>query len=106
MFTPLPQAYADTICAAAPPLSSQEGFLPLDEDAFTESAARQAHAKLQNLLGPDGLIADAVSWQTSFVYLEGWYLKRQAESAIERGQPEPFVSDFCTFLRKSAYVRH
>jgi hypothetical protein len=100
------QAHAAAICPAPPAASNQEGFWPITEEALTESAAREALTKLEKLLGPDGPIADATAWQTAFVYLEGWYLKRQAQHALTRGEPEPFVSDFCTFLRERAYVRH
>ena len=99
-------ANAASICPDSPVSSDQEGVWRLAEDAFSEVAARDALAKLEALLGTDGLDADAVAWQTHFVYLEGWYLKRQAQQAMERGEPEPFVSDFCAFLRERAYVRH
>jgi hypothetical protein len=99
-------ANAASICPDMSANSDQEGQWRLSEDAFSEASARDALAKLEALLGSDGLESDAVAWQTSFIYLEGWYLKRQAQNAIKRGQPEPFVSDFCAFLRDRAYVRH
>jgi hypothetical protein len=99
-------ARAADICPAPATTSSSGGFWSIPEAAFTESAAREALVKLEDLLGPNGAIADAIAWQNAFVLLEGWYLRRQALEAIERSQPEPFVSDFCMFLRERAYVRH
>ena len=99
-------ANAASICPGSPVADQQEGDWRLTEDAFSEAAARDALKKLEALLGIDGIEADAVAWQTHFVYLEGWYLKRHAQRAMESGQPEPFVSDFCAFLRDRAFVRH
>jgi hypothetical protein len=58
------------------------------------------------LLGPDGLTVDPPVWETSFVYLEGWYLKRQALEAKTRGGPAEAITNFCDFMKERAYVRH
>lgn len=99
-------AQASPICPAPPTPSGAEGDWRIPEEAFTEAVARDALAKLEQLLGPDGVAVDPGAWETHFVYLEGWYLKRQALEALSRGAPEPSVTDFCEFLRDRAYVRH
>ena len=99
-------AHATPLCPVPPADDSSEAPWRISEETFTESAARQELTKLEALLGPAGLAVDAVAWATSFVYIEGWYLKRQAQEAIARGEPEPFLSDFCEFMRERAYVRH
>jgi hypothetical protein len=99
-------AQAESLCPIPEADEGPETPWRISEDAFTESAAREALTKLEALLGPDGLVVDAVAWQTSFVYIEGWYLKRQAKEAKARGKPEPFLTDFCEFMRERAYVRH
>ncbi len=80
--------------------------MPLPEAAFTEQTAQRELRKLERLLGPDGLLVDSVAWQTSFVYIEGWYLKRKAlETKSGRGNPDA-IADFCDFMKGQAYVRH
>lgn len=74
--------------------------------AFTAAAATRELEKLKGLLGPNGVVVDAVAWETSFVYIEGWLLKRQALEAVKRGEPDPYVADFCLFLAERAYVHH
>ena len=99
-------AGAESLCPIPSDDENQEGSWRLPEQAFTEAAARDELAKLEALLGPDGLAVDPVAWETSFVYIEGWYFKRMAQAAVQRGEPEPFLSDFCEFMRDRAYVRH
>ncbi len=105
-FSVIVQANASPICPSSPPDPDQESGWRIPEEAFTEDAARDALAKLEHLLGPDGLLVDSGVWDTHFVYIEGWYLKRQALEAIARGEPRQFVSDFCEFMRERAFVRH
>ena len=107
------EALTSAVAASAEPLCSlplegggQEGSWRIPEQAFTEEAARTELTKLEALLGPDGEAVDSVAWETSFIYIEGWYLKRMAQAAIQRSEPEPFLSDFCSFMRDRAYVRH
>ena len=99
-------AGAESLCPLPPHDKGQEESWRIPEQAFTEAAARDELAKPEALLGPDGLAVDPVAWETSFVYIEGWYLKRMAQAATQRGEPEPFLSDFCAFMRDRAYVRH
>ena len=80
--------------------------MPIPEKAFTEQAAKRELRKLNKFLGADGLEADSVAWETSFVIIEGWYLKRQAIEAKKRGDTLLSDSEFCTFMRDRAYVRH
>ena len=99
-------AGAEPLCPLPPDDNGKEGSWRISEEAFTETAARNELVKLEALLGPDGLAVDPVAWESSFIYLEGWYLKRMAQAALQRGEPEPFLSDFCAFVRDRAYVRH
>jgi hypothetical protein len=80
--------------------------MPIPESGFTEQAAKRELMTLQSLLGPDGLLADPPAWRTSFVYLEGWFLKRQALEAKKGVGPPYAVADFCAFMKDHAYVRH
>ncbi len=80
--------------------------MPIPEKAFTEQAAKRELRKLNKLLGADGLEADSVAWETSFVIIEGWFLKRQALEAIKHGDTLLSDSEFCTFMGDRAYVRH
>ena len=100
------QAQRETLCAAVANKDKSEGAMPISEKSFTEQAARRELRKLNKLLGPDGLTVDSVAWETSFVYIEGWYLKRQAIEAKKRGDTPSAISDFCTFLQDRAYVHH
>jgi hypothetical protein len=102
----LADAHAQVICPSVKPERTSEGAMPIPEQAFTKQAAERELRKLQDLLGPNGLSVDPPTWETSFVYLEGWYLKRQALEAMKRGGPAHAVSDFCDFMKKRAYVRH
>lgn len=83
-----------------------EGLWPMPEEAFYELGARQALTKLNRLMEPDGISADSIAWGNSFVFIEGWLLKRQAIEAKKRGEDGHFVSDFCEFLKNRAYVHH
>lgn len=80
--------------------------MPIAEKAFTEQVAKRELQKLNKLLGPEGLTVDAIAWETSFVFIEGWYLKRQALEAKKRGDSPHTISDFCVFMKDRAYVRH
>lgn len=80
--------------------------MPISEKAFTKRAAEEELQKLRKFLGPDGVTADAAVWETSFVYLEGWYLKRQALEAKKTRQEPQTIEAFCSFLKDRAYVRH
>jgi hypothetical protein len=102
----LSDAHAQVICPNVKPDRTSEGAMPIPEQAFTEQTAKREMRKLQDLLGPDGLLVDPPTWETSFVYLEGWYLKRQALEAIKRGGPAHAISDFCDFMKNRGYVRH
>jgi hypothetical protein len=97
-------AKAAPLCADAA-RAKAEGSMPIPESAFNERAARRELKKLQTLLASDAVSADAVAWETSFVYLEGWYLKRRALLPTNI-RPAQAVSDFCDFLRERAYVHH
>jgi hypothetical protein len=80
--------------------------MPIPEGDFTRQAAERELHRLQTLLGPDGLSVDPPVWETSFVYLEGWYLKRQALEAQKRGDASLEVKTFCEFLKERGHVRH
>jgi hypothetical protein len=99
-------AYGQALCAQVRPDHKSEGAMPLPEKAFTQQAAERELQKLRSLMGPDGLAVDPPVWETSFVYLEGWYLKRQALEAKKRGETGGPISDFCAFMKERAYVRH
>lgn len=86
--------------------SKTEGAWRIPEEAFTEQSAKRELKKLNRLMGAEGLTVDSIAWETSFVYIEGWYLRRQALAAKGRGESGLFVSDFCDFLKSRAYVRH
>src|SRR5580765_3429364 len=95
--------HAQSLCPQIKPGARSEGAMPLPEAAFTEQTARRELRKLEGLMGPDGLLVDSVAWQTSFVYIEGWYLKRQAlETKSGRANPEA-ITDFCEFMKNQAY---
>jgi hypothetical protein len=99
-------ARAGPIC---PPVNAQdksEGVWPIPEEAFTEQAAKRELKKLNRLLGAEGLTAESFTWESSFIIIEGWYLKRQALQAKKNGDGGLFVSDFCDFMKSRAYVRH
>jgi hypothetical protein len=102
----LSNVQAASLCPTAKAQGESEGAWPIPEEAFTKQAAERELQKLQRLLGPDGLFVDSIAWENSFVYLEGWYLKRQALEETKRGERGLFVSDFCAFMKKHAYVRH
>src|SRR4051812_9961121 len=87
------RAQAQSLCQAPKSGNQSEGHMPIPEEAFTKQAADRELRKLRQLLGPDGLTIDAPVWETSFVYLEGWYLKRQALEAKKRGGPGYPVTD-------------
>lgn len=74
-----------------------EGAMPIPQKAFTKQAAERKLQRLGTLLSPDGLAVDPLVWETSFVYLEGWYLRRQALEAKKGSGPAQAVDDFCTF---------
>src|SRR5205809_7904865 len=93
----LSDVHAQTLCPSTKPGRASEGAMPIPEGAFTKQAAERELRKLEGLLGPDGLLVDPPAWRTSFVYLEGWYLKRQALEAKDRGGPPYAVADFCDF---------
>ena len=78
----------------------------MPEEAFYELGARQELTILNRLLEPDGISVDSVAWKNSFVFIEGWLLKRQALEARRRGEDGHFVSDFCEFLKSRAYIHH
>lgn len=99
-------AQAGQLCPVATPQSNSEGEWRIPEEAITEQAAKQELKKLKQLFGPSGLTAESVAWETSFVIIEGWYLKRQALEAKKRGEDGLPISDFCDFMKNSAYVRH
>jgi hypothetical protein len=101
-----PNAFAQSLCAHVKPDRTSEGAMPIPEKAFTEQAAKRELQKLQSLLGPDGLAVDPPVWETSFVYLEGWFLKRQALEAKNGAGPALAITDFCAFMKDKAYVRH
>jgi hypothetical protein len=102
----IPNALGQTLCANVKPDRTSEGSMSIPEKAFTRQAAERELQKLRTLLGPDGLVVDPPTWETSFVYLEGWYLKRQAlEAKRAVGSSQP-VDDFCAFIKEKAYVRH
>jgi hypothetical protein len=100
------QVHGQTLCPDVKANRSAEGAMPISEASFTRQAAERELTKLRSLLGPDGLLVDSGVWETSFVYIEGWYLKRQALAAKKSGEPPYAVSDFCTFMKERAYVRH
>jgi hypothetical protein len=102
----LSDVHAQSLCPSIKPGRASEGAMPIPESEFTKQAAERELRKLEGLLGPDGLLVDPPVWRTSFVYLEGWYLKRQALEAKNRGGPPHAIADFCDFMRKQAYVRH
>ena len=102
----VPNATAQILCAHVKPDSTSEGAMPIPEKAFTRQAAERELGKLRSLLGPDGLAVDPPVWETSFVYLEGWYLKRQALEAKKGGGPAEAITIFCDFMKERAYVRH
>jgi hypothetical protein len=97
---------AASLCPDVTARSTAEGRWPIPEDAFTKQSAERELRKLRRLLGPEGSSVDSIAWENSFVYLEGWYLKRQALDATKRGETKPFVVDFCNFVKNRAYVRH
>ena len=99
-------AQAGPLCPAVAAQSKSEGQWPIPEAAFTEQAAKRELKKLNRLLGIDGLTAESVAWETSFVIIEGWYLRRQALEAKKHGEKGLFVSDFCDFMKSRAYVHH
>jgi hypothetical protein len=101
-----PVAGAPTLCVPVATQEISEGLWPIPEDAFTEERARNEIEKLKRLLDPDGVEVDSVAWETSFVYIEGWYLKRQAIEAKKRSDNGLLLSDFCTFIKERAYVHH
>lgn len=80
--------------------------MPIAEAAFTKQAAERELVRLKSLMGPDGLAVDPPVWETSFVYLEGWYLRHKAlDAKAGRGSPVA-IDDFCTFMKERAHVRH
>jgi hypothetical protein len=99
-------AQAESLCPPTIEQSKAEGVWRIPEEAFTEQSAKRELKKLNRLLGAEGLTVDSIAWETSFVYIEGWYLRRQALAAKGRGESGFFVSDFCDFLTSRAYVRH
>lgn len=99
-------AQAEPLCPTTIKQDKREGLWPLPEEAFYELLARQELTKLNRLLGPDGIVADSIAWENSFVFIEGWLLKRQALEAKARGEGGHFVSDFCEFLKNRAYIHH
>ena len=99
-------AQTESLCPSVVHKDKSEGAMPISEKSFTEQAAKRELRKLNNLLGPDGLTVDAVVWETSFVFIEGWYLKRQALAAKKRGDTGISTSDFCTFMKERAFVHH
>jgi hypothetical protein len=102
----LSDVHAQSLCPSIKPGRASEGAMPIPEGAFTKQAAERELRKLESLLGPDGLLVDPPAWRTSFVYLEGWYLKRQALEAKKGGGPPYAIADFCYFMKNQAYVRH
>jgi hypothetical protein len=99
-------AQAESQCPLVTEQSKTEGVWRIPEEAFTEQSAKQELEKLNRLLGAEGLTVDSIAWETSFVRIEGWYLRRQALAAKGRGESGLFVSDFCDFLKNRAYARH
>lgn len=73
---------ANSLCPEASASQHAEGNFRIAERAFTEHMARRELDKLNRLLGPDGIEADPIAWETAFVYIESWYLKRQAVESI------------------------
>ena len=102
----VPSAFGQSLCPKVKSDRSSEGAMPIPEKAFTKQAAERELQRLRTLLGPDGLAVDPPVWETSFVYLEGWYLKRQALEAKKGTGPAQAVDDFCTFMKERAHVRH
>lgn len=100
------QAHAQPLCPHVKRDHQSEGSMPIPESGFTKQAAERELKRLQNLLGPDGLVVDPPAWETSFVFLEGWFLKRQALEA-QKQNPSAFeVKSFCEFLQERGHVRH
>ena len=99
-------AQVQPLCPSPTVKKQSDGAMPIPETAFTEQAAKQEIKKLNKLFGPDGLSADSVAWETSFVMIEGWYLKRQALEAKKRGEIPVSSSEFCSFMKDRAFVRH
>lgn len=100
------KANTERLCPTAAEQSMDDGEWKIPEEAFTEQAARRELRKLNRLLGANGLTTDSVAWETSFIVIEGWYLRRQALLAKRQGEPGVLVSDFCDFLKRKAFVRH
>lgn len=99
-------AQAKPLCPAIAMQEKSEGQWSIPEDAFTAQAAMRELQKLNQLMGEDSLTADSITWETSFVIIEGWYLKRQALEARKRGDGGLFIADFCNFMKNRAYVHH
>lgn len=99
-------ARAERLCPAVKAPEKSEARWAIPEEAFTGQAAKRELTKLNQLLGADGLTADSIAWENSFVLIEGWYLKRQALEAKKHGENGVPISDFCDFLKNRAYVHH
>lgn len=97
-------AQAEPLCPTTVKQYKSEGLWPLPEEAFYELGARQALTKLNRLVDPEGISANSTAWENSFVFIEGWLLKRRALEAKKRGEDSLFVSDFCEFLKNRAYI--
>lgn len=83
-----------------------EGRRWIAESAITEARANEEMARLQAILAAGPNSADSEAWQSAFVYVQGWLLKRDALDAQRRRSPGASVADFCDFMKTEAYVRH
>ncbi len=77
---------------------------PVAEEAFTEERARSELKRLQDIMAPGGVGADAMAWENAFVYIEGWFLKQQALLPANERSPTA-LADFCSFMKTRAHLR-
>jgi hypothetical protein len=105
----LPAYAGETYCPDVDVRSLGEGRWPIPENEFTRENAGTGLEKIQKIVNGTTKDDDAEVWQNALIMVRGWILKKEIEkSDISKDErmKKYAISEFCTFIKNEAYVRH